>query len=184
METKCNTCGFLILDQPIEKQTKFCKDCGKVIFMTKLSEENHIAKQIKILEQEKANLKPELVEYIANNAKKTAKDSTKSNWIRNAIILVILAIGLYYFFKNKNTDQAQSENTESSQTTQEIRAVIDDKDGFTNLREQPNSESNIVAKVFENEVFIVKSMDGNWWEIELQNGVRGFMHKSRIKIQN
>lgn len=89
-----------------------------------------------------------------------------------------------FFFRNKNTDQAQSENTESSQATQEIRAVIDDKDGFTNLREQPNSEANIVAKVFENEVFIVKSMDGNWWEIELQNGVRGFMHKSRIKIQN
>jgi hypothetical protein len=60
--------------------------------------------------------------------------------------------------------------------------VIHDKDGFTNLRQNSNSRSApVLAKIKENEPFLYWPLEGDWWVVELQNGLRGFVHASRIK---
>lgn len=60
--------------------------------------------------------------------------------------------------------------------------VIHDKDGFTNLRQNSNSHSaRVLAKIRENEPFLYWPLEGDWWVVELQNGLRGFVHASRIK---
>jgi hypothetical protein len=77
-----------------------------------------------------------------------------------------------------NNDQRQT----NLNTNEKIRAVINDKDGFTNVRAEASNHSEIIGKVYENESFIVISMEGDWWKVELPNGANGFMHKSRISI--
>jgi uncharacterized protein YgiM (DUF1202 family) len=61
-------------------------------------------------------------------------------------------------------------------------AVIDDPDRFTNLREAPGDRSKIIGKVNENEEFTVLDANSDWWLVKTENDLRGYMHKSRIRM--
>ena len=62
-------------------------------------------------------------------------------------------------------------------------AMINDPDGYTNVRSQPNSKSKILFKIMKDDEFEVinPSKEGSWW-IVCHNDNYGFMHKSRIDI--
>ena len=63
------------------------------------------------------------------------------------------------------------------------RGVIDDPDGFTNLRAAPTRESAIVAKGKTGEVIDLESdRETPWWEVTLGSGQKGYMHSSRIRL--
>ncbi|MEO0899620.1 MAG: SH3 domain-containing protein [Bacteroidota bacterium] len=62
------------------------------------------------------------------------------------------------------------------------RGVINDPDGYTNLRSGPGSSFPIKTKVYEGTTFEVIPTQKDWWEIRLANGTNGFMHKSRVKL--
>lgn len=66
----------------------------------------------------------------------------------------------------------------------ETLLVIDDPDGFTNLRAQQSADSAIVARVKNGEVFKFKdSVPGDaWWKVTLGSGKTGYMHSSRIRF--
>jgi hypothetical protein len=71
-------------------------------------------------------------------------------------------------------------------------AVINDKDGFVNVRKEPNTESPVIGKFYEDEVFAYDEgsagKDG-WIKVYRYNSakpdaciyIEGFVHKSRIK---
>jgi TIR domain len=63
-----------------------------------------------------------------------------------------------------------------------LRAVIDDPDGYTNVRSMKSASSDIVTKVHKGEEFYTYVQDGNWWEIRTKDGKFGYMHVSRIRI--
>jgi len=63
-----------------------------------------------------------------------------------------------------------------------LRAVIDDPDGYTNLRSQKSAKSQIVARVMRGEEFFTYHQQGNWWQVRTQNGKVGYMHVSRIRL--
>lgn len=58
-------------------------------------------------------------------------------------------------------------------------AVIEDPDGFTNVRAQANGRSAIVARVEAGTVFQTHVQSGDWWRVKV-NGRTGFMHQSRV----
>lgn len=61
-------------------------------------------------------------------------------------------------------------------------AVIDDPDGYVNLRKDKSADSPIVAKVKKNEPFEFQcSQNATWCKVKLSSGVTGWMHYSRIK---
>ncbi len=63
------------------------------------------------------------------------------------------------------------------------RGVIDDPDGFTNLRAAPSRESAIVAKGKNGEVIDFESdRETTWWKVTLGSGQKGYMHSSRIRL--
>lgn len=68
----------------------------------------------------------------------------------------------------------------------ETRAVIDDPDGFTNVRAEPNAKSAVVAKVKGGEVFTftfeVSSRDSEWCPVTLASGKKGYMHADRVLL--
>lgn len=62
------------------------------------------------------------------------------------------------------------------------RAVIDDPDGYTNVRRFESATSDIIGRVVTGEQFFTYRQDGNWWRVRTQGGVIGYMHVSRIAL--
>jgi len=61
-------------------------------------------------------------------------------------------------------------------------AVIDDPDGYVNLRKEKNADSPIIAKVKKDEPFEYRcTQNATWCKVKLASGVTGWMHYSRIK---
>lgn len=67
-------------------------------------------------------------------------------------------------------------------------AVINDKDGFVNIRKDKSARSALVGKIHDDDIFLCGDEDDNdksdWIKIYRQdfdrNGIDGFIHKSRI----
>lgn len=60
--------------------------------------------------------------------------------------------------------------------------IINDPDGYTNVRSGKGIEYNVLTKIYEGEVFSVESNNENWWPVITKSGVRGYVHKSRVAI--
>lgn len=58
---------------------------------------------------------------------------------------------------------------------------IHDSDGYTNLRKDKNTSSEIVEKINSGEQVEVLDQSGDWWLVKTKNGKQGYVHKSRIK---
>lgn len=61
-------------------------------------------------------------------------------------------------------------------------AVIDDPDGYTNVRSRPDKTSKIVDTVKKGERFMVLDKEDDWYEVETPGGEIGYMHASRVKF--
>ncbi|NDV67255.1 SH3 domain-containing protein, partial [Bacteroides sp. 224] len=61
------------------------------------------------------------------------------------------------------------------------RGIIDDPDGYVNIRKETNNQSNIVRKISTDEVFYYWEIAGNWYIVQTEDGKRGFVYKERIK---
>lgn len=58
-------------------------------------------------------------------------------------------------------------------------AVIEDPDGFTNVRSQANGRGAIVGRVEAGTPFQTHAQSSDWWRVKVDGRV-GFMHQSRI----
>lgn len=75
--------------------------------------------------------------------------------------------------------------TLSSTPIQYMRiAMINDPDGYVNIREKPNAHSKIVRKIKKNELFYFTPISrAEWYPVSLKeiSPCIGYIHKSRIK---
>ena len=65
-----------------------------------------------------------------------------------------------------------------------LPASIQDPDGFTNVRRAPSVTSDVIARVYEGEVFYTFRQGGNWWQVRTRERVVGYMHVSRIHLMS
>ncbi|MFS1520622.1 SH3 domain-containing protein [Flavobacterium covae] len=85
----------------------------------------------------------------------------------------------YYRFQ-KLEKYSDIENPAESEYTE--RGYIEDKDGFTNIRKDKNSSSEILGTVKTgSEIEIIKK-NGDWWFVITQDGKKGYVHKSKIIV--
>lgn len=63
-----------------------------------------------------------------------------------------------------------------------LAAMIDDPDGYSNIRAEPSSDARILARVNEGEAFTTYEQDGQWWQVRTADGVTGYMARSRIRL--
>lgn len=61
-------------------------------------------------------------------------------------------------------------------------AVINDPDGYTNVRVAADGKSKVVSRILQNERFYTYEQQGNWWAIRKADGLLGYVHKSRISL--
>jgi len=62
------------------------------------------------------------------------------------------------------------------------RAVIDDQDGWSNLRQIPSVNSPIIRRIIKNEAFYVIGTNGAWCRVVTGYGECGWVHSSVIKF--
>lgn len=66
--------------------------------------------------------------------------------------------------------------------SQNYYGIINDTDGYTNIRSKPSSSSEIKAKIFDYEFFQVLDKSKDWWLVKTTDAVKGYMHRSRVRI--
>lgn len=60
-------------------------------------------------------------------------------------------------------------------------ATIEDPDGYTNLRKDKNTTSEVLQKIKSGEQIEVLDSSGDWWLIQTKENKKGYVHKSRVK---
>lgn len=63
-----------------------------------------------------------------------------------------------------------------------VAAVIDDPEGYTNIRDAPRADARIVARVAADERFMAEPGPGDWWLVRTAEGETGYMSRSRIRL--
>lgn len=63
-----------------------------------------------------------------------------------------------------------------------LAAVINDPEGFTNIRAQASSQSAILGKVLEGEKFLTYQQSGSWWRVRKGDGTTGYMFRKLIRV--
>jgi hypothetical protein len=63
-------------------------------------------------------------------------------------------------------------------------AVIDDDDGWSNLRAAPSTNARIVRRIYPDETFLVGRSQGKWHEVTTDAGETGWMHATVIRYSD
>lgn len=74
-----------------------------------------------------------------------------------------------------NNDSIISENT------LEVYYIIEDNDGYVNLRSEPNSNSHIIQEILSGEKVLFISKELKWFKVKYDNKT-GYIHGSRLKL--
>jgi uncharacterized protein YgiM (DUF1202 family) len=69
---------------------------------------------------------------------------------------------------------------EKKQLSHTRLGIIYDPDGWTNLRQLPSSESNILTRLANNTEVTIINDSGNWFQIQTRNNTIGFIYKQNI----
>ena len=67
--------------------------------------------------------------------------------------------------------------------SQEYYGIINDPDGYTNIRRSPSTKAEITGKILTNEIFYIEGLSENWFKINLieENYNGGYIHSSRVQ---
>ncbi|RYD43965.1 MAG: YARHG domain-containing protein [Sphingomonadales bacterium] len=63
-----------------------------------------------------------------------------------------------------------------------LAAVINDPEGFTNIRSERSAQSEILGKVLDSEKFLTYKQSGAWWRVRKADGTTGFMFRKYIRL--
>ena len=99
----------------------------------------------------------------------------------------ILAANNERLTAERQSEESSSNSGEKPDVTPDAEGfspngVIDDPDGYVNLRKEKSADSRIVVKVKKGEPFEFEcGQNETWCKVKLASGVTGWMHYSRIK---
>ena len=83
---------------------------------------------------------------------------------------------------NKESSTAKTNITIVQQQKYNLRAEINDPDGYTNVRILPSTKGQILDKIRSGEIFYTHYQTTNWWYVKTPRNRIGYMHRSRIKL--
>jgi len=108
---------------------------------------------------------PDEIKYTIAINKSSVNRKQNSNW----------------YYLNELNGWILSDFCDVNQLTDNSMAIIDDSDGWSNVREAQTTKSSILFKIVDNEKFTIITNFGKWSLIEF-NGDRGYISNSVIKL--
>jgi len=94
--------------------------------------------------------------------------------------LITAGVGLYEKLYTTQTEIYKY----LSQTTKREYGIVDDKDGWVNLRLEPSTESTVIAKILNGTNLEVLDKKGNWFKVSTESGRIGFVFNDRLILVN
>lgn len=95
------------------------------------------------------------------------------------IILSLITLGLTGILIYKNADNKNEDVIVQTNERDETKEQIEITNEYINIREENNSEANILGKVYKGEIYTIleKSEDEyyTWCLIETNNGIKGYV---------
>ena len=88
--------------------------------------------------------------------------------------LITACIGVY--------EKIWSTAQHMQQKTKREYGIVDDKDGWVNLRESPNISAPVVVKVLNGTNLEIIGKNDNWYKVYTESGRIGFVYKDRLLI--
>lgn len=64
--------------------------------------------------------------------------------------------------------------------TKQRTGFIYDKDGWTNLRQLPTTSSRVITKLANDVEIVILNESGNWYQVQTQNNLTGFIYKENF----
>ncbi|TDO94964.1 SH3 domain-containing protein [Flavobacterium sp. 245] len=61
--------------------------------------------------------------------------------------------------------------------------IINDQDGYTNLRKERSSDSEVIQKINTGDSVEILDNSGDWWLVQTKEGKKGYVYKTKIKIE-
>lgn len=102
--------------------------------------------------------------------------------VRNTILLGVLG-GLALLQQPVRAQENVPREYEGFADVQQHRGVIDDPDGYVNLRKAPQADAPLATKVKAGDPFSFERKENETWcKVKLDSGLTGWMHYSRIKL--
>jgi len=84
---------------------------------------------------------------------------------------------------DEKAEQTATREFQGFASVSEFRGVIDDPDGYVNLRKDKRADAPVVTKVKAGKKFeFQKKEHDDWCHVKLESGMGGWMHYSRIKL--
>jgi len=111
----------------------------------------------------------------------------KNNWQHVGVILTGIAalitagVGLYEKLRVVQTEIYKQVNITSKQREY---GIVNDIDGWVNLREQPDVNSPVLAKILNDTNLEIVGVSGNWFKVSTESGRIGFIYKDRLILVN
>ena len=62
--------------------------------------------------------------------------------------------------------------------------IINDQDGYTNLRKERSSDSEVIQKINTGDSVEILDNSGDWWLVQTKEGKKGYLYKTKIKLNN
>ena len=94
---------------------------------------------------------------------------------------IFILTGCNWIFPEDSKEVTITQEDTIKEIPNAIYGIINDPDGYTNVREHRSVKSDILFSIEENRRFKIISRDSNWWLIEYR-GKQGYMYKDRITI--
>jgi len=107
------------------------------------------------------------------------------------LVVALSQIGLIGNSTTEDTDQSSStvQPVEEKQVVEGLPAslemkavVVDPDDDYVNIRAKQSLESQIIARVEVGEIVHTIPQSGEWWPVRTQSDRYGYIHKSRIAL--
>lgn len=91
--------------------------------------------------------------------------------------LITAGVGLY---EKLHTVQNVIYKSVVSSSPKKEYGIVEDKDGWVNLRLEPSTDSQVLAKILNGTNLEILNKTGNWFEVSTESGRIGYVYKDRL----
>jgi len=113
-------------------------------------------------------------------------NNSNNSQVKVAIIGLVGTLGVAmitaWVSLSKEPAAVKPSNTIIQAQKYSLKAIIDDPDGYTNVRSVGSANGQILDTIKVGEIFYTHIQEKTWWHVKTPRNKVGYMHSSRIRL--